>query len=88
VIDTGIIKTEDAAKSFTQQAELASAGDHVSIAFSLGKLAHAAEQLERVVRDAAPVLTVGDLKRLTGKREREAVTSVDDLERLFRLEGF
>jgi hypothetical protein len=29
---------------------------------------------------------VGDLKRLMGKREREAVSSVEDFERLFRLE--
>jgi hypothetical protein len=38
------------------------------------------------VRDAAPLLTVGDLKRLMGKREREAIASVEDLERLFRRE--
>jgi hypothetical protein len=87
-IDSGIITTDDVAKVFTapQSEGLASAGDYIGIAYNLGKLAHAAERLEAVVRDAAPVLTVGDLKRIMGRREREAVASVEDLERLFRLE--
>jgi hypothetical protein len=58
----------------------------VGVAYSLGKVAHAAEHLERVVLDTAPLLTVGDLRRIMGRREREAIGSVDDLERLFRLE--
>ena len=39
-----------------------------------------------IVNDAAPLLTVGDLKRIMSKRQREAIGSVEDLERLFRLE--
>jgi hypothetical protein len=50
------------------------------------KRPNAAERLQQVVNDAAPLLTVGDLRRLMGKRERESVSSVEDLERLFRLE--
>jgi hypothetical protein len=64
-------------------------GDYLDLAYKMGQLAHAAERLEAVVRDAAPLLTVGDLKRIMGRREREAIASVDDvdqLERLFRLE--
>jgi hypothetical protein len=74
---------------FAPQAELATAGDYVSIAFSLRKLAHAAEQLERVVLDNASF--VDDWRPQTNhgrrKREREmvAIGSVEELERLVQL---
>jgi hypothetical protein len=41
-------------------------GDYLDLAYKMGQLAHAAERLEAVVRDAAPLLTLGDLKRLMG----------------------
>jgi hypothetical protein len=54
--------------------------DNIDMAFGLGKLPHAAERLQQVVNDTAPLLTVGDLRRITGKHEREAIASVEDLE--------
>ena len=65
--------------------ELATGKDFLNLAFGLGKLAHSIEQFERVVRDAAPLLTVGDLRRIIGQRKHEAISSVEELERLFRL---
>ena len=76
----------DAEKIFTRKEELATVGDYLDLAYKMGQLAHAAERLDAVVRDAAHLLTVGDLRRILGKRQREAIGSVDDLENLFRLE--
>ena len=63
LIDTGVIRATDAVKVFAAQAESATVGDYLDLAYAMGKLAHAAERLEAVVRDATPLLTVSELKR-------------------------
>jgi Caudovirus prohead serine protease len=85
-IDAGIITTADATKVFAPKSdEPASAGDLIGLAFNLGKLSHSIEFYQRVMRDTrqSEIRTPEDLERLVG---HESITSVNELERLFRLE--
>jgi hypothetical protein len=70
---------------------LATAGDYVQLAFEMGQLNHSVENFVRVVRgsgrgdlDPHRVQTTEDLERLIGLAG--SISSVNDLERLFRLE--
>jgi Caudovirus prohead serine protease len=85
-IDSGIITKEDVERIFVRpKDEPATAGDYIGIAFSLGKLAHAAERLDAVVREAKQIASPEDLAHVLGIRAHGEIGSVADLERLFRL---
>jgi hypothetical protein len=59
--------------------------DLIELAFKLGQLSHSVEFFERVMRDAGlrEVRTPEDLEKLIG--HAASISSVDDLERLFKL---
>jgi HK97 family phage prohead protease len=71
-IDAGIITTADATKVFAlKSSELASAGDLIGLAFNLGELSQSVKMYKKIV---------------LGQRESDSILTLDDLERLFRLE--
>jgi hypothetical protein len=85
-LDERIVSYDDAAKVFTpQQDELATAGDYVQLAFEMGALSHSIDFFQRVMREAGrdEISTPEDLERLIGGAG--SISSVNDLERLFRL---
>ena len=89
-LDERIVSSDDAAKVFIapKSEELATAGDYVELAFQMGQLSHSVENFVRVVRATRSELiaTPEDLAHVLGIRAHGEIGSVDDLERLFRLE--